>query len=262
MKISIIIPAYNEEKRISNTLKTYLTFFRDISKKNKIDYEILVVINNTTDRTESLVKNIARADNHLRYLNLKPGGKGLAIIAGFKDALKRKNDLIGFVDADMATSPEAFYDLIKNIDIYDGIIASRYIKGAIVNPKQSLKRIISSRIYNLFLRVLFLIPYQDTQCGAKVFKRMAIEKVINSLVITKWAFDIDLIYQLRKNNMKIREFPTVWSDKEYSKINFIKAGPRMALAAIRLRLINSRFKFLIRGYDLLPDWMKITIWIK
>ena len=128
MKLCIIIPACNEEKRIGRTLKEYCRFF---SKKLKSDFEIIVVINNTNDRTEEIVKNHRKKCRELKYLNLKQGGKGFAVIQGFKEALKKDFDLIGFVDADMATPPRSFYDLIENIKDYDGVIASRYILGVL-----------------------------------------------------------------------------------------------------------------------------------
>ena len=68
-----------------------------------------------------------------------------------------------------------------------------------------------------------MMPYKDTQCGAKIFKKQAIEKIISKLVITQWAFDVDLLYTLKKSGFRIKEFPTAWSDREYSKINFMKA---------------------------------------
>lgn len=242
MKIAIIIPAYNEEKRIGQTLKEYASFFKDRAN-------LLVVINNTTDKTEDIVKKYKKVYSNISYLNFKQGGKGFAIMEGFKEALKSNYELIGFVDADLATSPEAYNDLIKNINRNDGIIASRYLKNSIVNPKQSWQRIVVSRIYNILIRAILLLPYRDTQCGAKLFKRKAIEKVISELTMSKWAFDIDLIYAMAKRHMSIKEFPTIWGDKNYSKINFMKSGPWMALAVIRLRLINSPFRFIITTYD-------------
>jgi glycosyltransferase involved in cell wall biosynthesis len=262
-KISIIIPAYNEEKRIAETLEEYGKFFTNLKKIKKLDSEILIVINNTQDKTEEVVKRYQKKYKIIKYLNFEKGGKGFAIMEGFKEALKDKeNTLVGFVDADLATGPDAFYDIVNNINNFDGIIASRYISGAKVNPRQTWKRVFVSRIFNFIIRILFLMPYRDTQCGAKLFKRRAIEETCNEFGITQWAFDIDLLYKIRKSGFKIREFPTVWADKQYSKINFMKAGPRMVLAIIRLRLINSKIKFLIRGYDLLPDWMKITLLLK
>ena len=90
MKISIIIPAYNEEKRIGNTLQVYSAYFESIRKLKSLDYEILVSINNTTDKTLEIVKKFQKKDKRIIYLNLPKGGKGYAIIEGFKDALGEK----------------------------------------------------------------------------------------------------------------------------------------------------------------------------
>src|SRR3989344_2914111 len=246
MKISIIIPAYNEEKRIGKTLYSYSSFFKKIKNVNT---EILVVINNTKDNTLKIVKEFRKKNKKINYLNLKEGGKGYAVMKGFSKVLESKPDLIGFVDADMSTSPEAFYDLVKNLGNYQGIIASRYISGASVSPRPTISRIIVSRIYNSLIRALFLMSFKDTQCGAKLFKLEAIKSIINKMGMTQWAFDIELLYLLRNQGFKVKEFPSVWSDKEYSTINFMKAGPWMALAVIRLRILNSPFKSFIRIYD-------------
>ena len=145
--ISIVIPAHNEEKRIGPTLRSYGKFFNNLKNKNILDYEIIVVINNTQDKTLDIVKKAAKINLNIKYLDFKQGGKGFAIIEGFKKALKSKKGLIGFVDADASTSPVAYYDLIKNIHKDDAIIASRYLKGSVVNPKQTLKRIFVSKLY-------------------------------------------------------------------------------------------------------------------
>lgn len=248
-KVAIVIPAYNEEKRIGNTLNEYSKYFEILRNKKELDYEIIIVINNTTDNTVGIVNSFAKKKRRIRYLNFKRGGKGFAVIEGFKDALKRKNNLIGFVDADTSTSPEEYERLIFNMGDYDGIIASRYLKGARVTPKQTIQRIISSRIFNFLIRSLLMMPYRDTQCGAKIFRRKALEKTLQSLSMSKWAFDIELIYMMRKKGIRIKEFPTIWSDKAYSKINFLKAGPWMAFGVIRLRILSSPLRAFIRIYD-------------
>lgn len=248
-KVSIIIPAYNEEKRIGKTLESYSDFFNKLKKEKKLDYEILVVINNTTDNTENIVKKAQNKNKKIRYLNLKRGGKGYAVIEGFKDALKRNNDFIGFVDADLATSPEEYSKLIFSIKKSDGAIADRYIKGSKVFPPATFRRLVVGRIFNFLIRSLLLLPFHDTQCGAKLFRKSALKTIIPLLGMSQWAFDVDLLYNLHKNKFKIISVPTIWIDKEYSKINFLKAGPWMALGVIRLRILNSPLKKFIRIYD-------------
>lgn len=258
-KISIIIPAHNEEKRIGKTLEKYIKYFRLLKKSKKIDFEIIVVINGTTDNTRKIVEKYKCKE--LIMLEFEQGGKGFAIIEGFKNSLKRKNDLIGFVDADMATSPEEYYNLIKgieNTENIDGVIANRWDKKSIITTRQNLLRRIMSRGFNIIVRALFLMSYRDTQCGAKIFKRKAIYSVINNLNLnSKWAFDIEIIYKLRKNNFKIKEIATIWEDKRESKLKIIKVPIQMFSAIIRLRLLYSPFKFIVRVYDKMPEKLKI-----
>lgn len=256
--LSIVIPAYNEEKRIGMTLESYSKYFDKISKKDKFSYEILIVINNTSDKTEDIIREYVDKNKNIRYLNLVKGGKGYAIIEGFKDALKRKNSLIGFVDADMSTSPEAFYDLIENLKDYDGIIGNRWASNSIIPQKQSGLRRLASRIFNFLVKSLFLMNYQDTQCGAKIFKREVIEKIVNKILITQWAFDVNLLYLCKINNFKVIEYPTVWEDKGDSKIKVVKASLKMLFGILRLRIINSPFKDFIRLYDSMPEILKVN----
>ena len=248
-KVSIIIPAYNEEKRIGKTLDANLKFFKDLKRKKILDFEIIVVVNGSTDKTIEIVKSLAKKNKELKYLDLKRGAKGYAVIEGFKEALKSDSNLIGFKDADMATKPEVYHDLIKRIGNHDGIIASRYVKGSIINPKPTLERKIASRIFNTLIRSTLFLPHKDTQCGAKLFKRKALEKTIPHLTFSQLAFDVDLLYNLRKKGFRIKEIPTIWSDEEYSTVNFAKSGPVMALAILRLRILNSPFKGLKTVYD-------------
>jgi glycosyltransferase involved in cell wall biosynthesis len=257
--ISIVIPAHNEEKRIGKTLETYGKFFSDKKKEKEIkDFEIIVVINNTQDKTEETVKEFSKKYKEIRYLNFKTGGKGFAIIEGFKDALKRNNELIGFVDADMATPPEAFYDMIKNIKNYDGIITDRWDKKSKIIPRQSLFRRFISRGYNIIVRTLFLMPFRDTQCGAKVFRRKILEGNIYKIISSQWNFDVALLFCLKKEaNARIKSTPTLWHDEKGSKVNLKKTPIMMFISLVRLRLLHSPFKFIVRAYRKLPEKLKI-----
>jgi glycosyltransferase involved in cell wall biosynthesis len=248
-ELVLVIPAHNEEKRIGPTLHEYSKFFEILEKKKELKHTILVVINNTQDKTEQIVKNHIKNHKAVKYIDLKKGGKGYAVIEGFKESLKKRADYIGFVDADMATSPEEYYKLLTKLTQYDGAIAERYSKGAVITPKPTLARYLAKKLFNLVVRTIMLLPYKDTQCGAKVFKRRVIEKVIPSLSMSQWAFDVELLYHANKKGFRIASVPTKWTDKEASKINFWSAGPMMVLGIIRLRIINSPFKIFVRFYD-------------
>ena len=244
MELSIIIPAYNEEKRIGNTLNNYAIFFNKICKNN---YEIIVVLNGCKDNTITVVKKYSKKFKSIKYLNfVEPIGKGGAVIEGFKVA---KSKLVGFVDADNSTKADAYYDLVKNINGYDCIIASRWMDGSKVSPKQPIIRRIASRSFNLLVRLFFGINVHDSQCGAKLFKGSKLKQVIKYLGITRWAFDVDLLYQFKRNNFSIHEIPTVWSDSLGSSLNVKKASKEMFLAIARLRLIYSPFRFIVKIYD-------------
>lgn len=258
--ISIVIPAYNEEKRIGQMLESYGSFFDELRDKKEIEnFELLVVINGTTDKTKNIVESSSRKYPQIRYIELKENGKGFAILEGFKEALKKKeNNLIGFVDGDLSTPPEAFYDLTKHIDGYDGVIADRWNKKSIVTPKQSYFRRFISRGYNFGVRTLFLFSYADTQCGAKLFKREILEKNVPKMGRSNWGFDIVLLYCLKKeSHARIKSLPTIWHDKTGSHINLKKTPLRMFASAIRLRLTRSPFNFIVRFYRRLPDRIKL-----
>jgi len=258
--LSIIIPAYNEEKRIGVTLERYCNFFSDLRKRGILETEIVVVLNACKDKTIDVVKEYQKNFKWLKYLEFERGGKGFAIIEGFKYSLKLESNLIGFVDADLATGPEVFYELVKKIGNYDGVITSRWKKGSIIKTEQTLLRKIMSRGFNFLVRSILLLPYSDTQCGAKLFKREAIEKVIGEVRAIQWAFDIDLLYKSKRKKFRIREIPTIWEDKRGSKVNIIKTPIKMFSGIIRLRLMYSPFKFIVRVYDKMPERFKIHSW--
>ena len=246
MKISIVIPAYNEEARIGKTLEAYAKFFNSLAKAKGFSYRILVVINGTTDKTEEIVKCCQKKFESINYLNFKRAGKGFAITEGFKDSIKKDFNIIGFVDADLATYPEEYLKLISSIDNFDGAIANRYAKNSKIIPAFSFRRILVSRVFNFLVRVLFHLPYEDTQCGAKVFKKDAIKKILNNITMTQWAYDIDLLYICKTNNLKIKSVPTIWLEKEGTKLNIIKSSIQMLFAIIQLRILKSPFKKSLR----------------
>ncbi len=248
--LSIIMPAHNEEKRIGPTLEAYVNFFSEKKKIENINYEIIVVNNASKDDTSGVIKQYAKKFKKIRYLDLEMAGKGYAVLEGFKVA---KGEFIGFVDADMSTPPIAFYDLYRNIKGYDGLIASRWLNSS--KTKRTLGKYVRSIGFNYLVRSLFLFPYRDTQCGAKIFKKHVIEELVNNVKSIKWAFDVNLLYLCRKKGFKIKEHPTIWYDKEGSKISS-KVPLQMAAAVIRLRLVHSPLRFIVKAYDKMPEKIK------
>lgn len=237
MKLSIVIPAYNEEKRIAKTLRAYHTFFSNVRSQNDLDFEFVVVANGCKDNTVGVVHDLRATCGDIIILDLPQGGKGLAIKAGFADALTRANDVIGFVDADMATRPEHFYDLVLNLGEFNGIIASRYMFGALVTPpRPKYKRWGSKLIYESWVRLLFGLKYADYQCGAKLFTRKVIERITPELTVRQWAFDVELLYLCKRDGFKIKEIPTVWTDQAGSTLTPIRSGMRMLASVFKLRL--------------------------
>ncbi|SRR3989339_328795 len=240
-KLTIIIPAYNEEKRIPKTLNSYLEYLR-----KKIDFEILVVINGCIDNTLGVIEEIAKKNKEIKYIDIgKVASKGVAVTEGFKIA---DSDLIGFVDADLATPPDAFYNLIEQIEDYDAIIASRWMKGAKIHEHQPLTRIVAGRSFNFLVNLLFNLKIKDTQCGAKLFRKQAIKSIINDIGKTRWAFDVDVLYLLKRKGYKTKEIPTEWNEPGGSHVK-LKTVLEMFLSIIRLRLIYSPFKFIVSMYN-------------
>lgn len=231
-KLSIIIPAYNEGERIKPTLEDYCNYFSP-------DTEIIVVVNNCTDNTEEIVASYAKKfPDNLRYIiTNEANGKGGAVLEGFKVA---KGEVIGFVDADNATTALEYDKLYKQLENNDGVIASRYMKDSRISER-SIPRKIASRLFRIFVKILFWMPYRDTQCGAKLFKKKLINFYLKNITVEDMAFDVEMLYKARKNGFKVIEVPTVWIDKEASAelgspLKLISNGLKMFLTLFKIRL--------------------------
>lgn len=244
MRLSIIIPAHNEEHRLARTLEAYLPFFDRLYGDG---FEILLMINGSSDNTQAVAGGFTRRYPQLKVIvEPRPIGKGGAIMAGFARAA---GALVGFVDADGATPPEAFQELATRIGDSDAIIASRWLKGATVSPRQRPARLAASRVFNLLVRLLFGLKISDTQCGAKLLRREAVAAVLPRLGITRWAFDVDLLFQLQREGFSISEIPTVWHDVGGSRLRVGRVSLEMFAALVRLRLLYSPFRGVVSFYD-------------
>jgi len=235
-KICIVIPAYNEEKRIEPTIHAYMDFFKT---KKTLQTDFLVVANNCSDKTVAICKKLQRSYKNLYLLDLPQGGKGYAVREGFEYALRYNYDLIGFVDADMATKPLYFYELITKIKGHDGVIASRYVRDAQVWPKRPFLRKIGGKVYNFVLRHQFHITFKDTQCGAKLFTKATIKDIVPYMQERGWAFDCEVLYLCKLFDRDVLEIPTTWSDVPGSHLDIGASRKEFTTAVYR---IKDRFK--------------------
>ncbi len=229
-KLSIIIPAYNEEKRIGKTLDSFSDFF----SKNKYSYEILVIMDGCTDRTPQIVREKSRKNKNIRYrVYPEKGGKGGALLSGFAYA---SGEYVAYTDADGSTPPEEMLRLLNMIGRYDGVIGSRWLKGSIVVKKQRPVRRIASRGFNILIRLLFGLHYKDTQCPAKVFRRDVVKAVAKNLSVTNFAIDACMLYVIKKMGYRIKEVPIRWEDKAMSSLKISRAIPNMFFTVLKMRI--------------------------
>ena len=226
--VCIVIPAHNEAGRIGRTLERYGSFYQTLAERQIIAAELLVVLNACSDTTRNVVEQAQKNYTFISMIELAEGGKGLAITAGFKHALMKPYDYIGFVDADMATEPRYFQQLVDAMGTHDGVIASRYIKGAVVTPPRPFIKSWGRKIfYHSLVRLLFGLRYKDLQCGAKLFKYAVLAKVTPQLTVRQWAFDVELLYMCKKDGFNVIEIPTVWHDQADSKLRVLRSGLKM-----------------------------------
>jgi glycosyltransferase involved in cell wall biosynthesis len=251
----LLIPAYNEEDRIEPVLRAYAQYFREHYQG---DFQICVVLNGCTDNTAGVLRGVAADFQEVSWLDFPaPIGKGGALIEGLK--LAPLADLIGYVDADGATGPKAFHDLVMLHEKADCVIGSRWIEGAILHQSQTGKRQFASRVFHGIVEALFWMHIRDTQCGAKVMRRAAVEKIHSALRTADMAFDINLLYALKRAGCRILEVPTEWTDKMGSKVVLGRTSLTMLLSVLRLRLIYSPFYKWLRFLRPLETWLYLKL---
>jgi dolichol-phosphate mannosyltransferase len=251
----LLIPAYNEEGRIEPVLREYGTYF---AANYAGRFQLVVVLNGCRDNTMGVVNRVAQDFPFISAIDFPaPIGKGGALIEGLK--LAPLADLVGYVDADGATPPKAFHDLVKHVGEADCVIGSRWIEGAVLHQAQTTKRQFASRCFHLIVQSLFWMNIRDTQCGAKVMKREAVEKIHSMLRIADMAFDINLLFALKRAGYRILEVPTEWTDQIGSKVVLGKTSLTMLLSAIRLRLVYSPFYAWLRPLRPLETWVYVKL---
>jgi glycosyltransferase involved in cell wall biosynthesis len=224
---SLVIPAYNEEKRIEDVLKAY----KDVAD------EVIVVANGCTDATVEIVGKFSKKYPNIKLMVFEEKlGKGGAVIEGFKEA---SHGIVGFVDSDLSVPPEELKRLVGILKSgeFAGVIGSRRAEGSEIVIKQPFFRRLSSRIFNLLVRTLFGLKFRDTQCGAKIFRKSAIDAVIDSIHTRGYEFDVELLWKLAKRGFVIKEVGIKWGHSGESKFR-LSYGPEMLINLLRIRFFS------------------------
>lgn len=243
MDFTLVIPAFNESARIRSTLDAYAPAMQD--------HEAIlhIVVNGSEDDTEEIIRKEYLPAYPCIKITVIPEqvGKGGALMRGFRDAV---TSLVGYVDADGSSPPEALFPLIEELGEEPGlIIGSRWMPESRIGIPQPWSRRLASRVFNLLVRLLFGMKIHDTQCGAKVMHRSVVQEVLPHIGSTQWAFDVELIFHVLRMGHPVRERPVAWDDREGSKVRMGHSAIQMTLALTRLRILYSPFKSLIRVWD-------------
>ena len=254
-RLLLLIPAYNEEARIGPVLRRYVEYFRTTYRG---PFRLVVVLNGCRDRTLDVVQAAHREVGGIEWLVFpSPIGKGGALIEGLK--LAPETDLIGYVDADGATPPAAFHELVRRLPGYDCVIGSRWLPESKLGEAQPWKRRLASRAFHVCVQALFWMNIRDTQCGAKVMRREAVERIHQDLRTADLAFDINLLYCLKRTGSRILELPTEWTDQIGSKIRLGRSSLTMFLSILRLRLVYSPFYRLLTPLRPVEEWIYLKL---
>ncbi len=211
-EISIIIPAYNEEKNIESTIGE----IRRELKGKKFNYEIVVVDDGSTDNTCDKVKTIK--DPNIRLIRfVKNKGKGEALKAGL---LAANEKLRLYTDADNSTSITHLFDFLPHIQGYDIIIGSRGLPKSKIDKRQPFYKEILGKSGNLLIRKILKLSYADTQCGFKLFTKEAVEKVIPEARCSGWGFDFEILKIAEIKKIRVKELPITWKNSPDSAVGF------------------------------------------
>ena len=239
MKLSIIIPAYNEEDRIIHTLQASLSFL------NPQDFhsEIIVVSDGSTDQTRSVVEGFDAGEKvDLRVIEYHPNrGKGYAVRTGM---LAANGEMILFMDADYAVPIE---EITKAIDLiesgFDVAMGSRAVAGAVVADHQNFFRELSAKLYNLIQMAYLGIFYKDTQCGFKMFTKTAAKRLFFRQKLNSVIFDPEILWLAKKTGFRVAEFPVRWRHVGNSRIQYdsLKKSLFVFQELFRIRQLHGRF---------------------
>ncbi|MFH1511396.1 MAG: dolichyl-phosphate beta-glucosyltransferase [Candidatus Woesearchaeota archaeon] len=232
--VSVVIPAYNEQSRICDSLKKIQEFL----SRQKMDFEIIVVDDGSKDCTASLVrstKGVILLENH------KNMGKGYSVKRG---VLHAKMGYVLFSDADLSTPISELAKLLEHIGYYDIVIGSRRMSGSKILIMQPWYRRIPGKVFPFIVSILLLGGISDTQCGFKLFKKEAAQVLFSMQRLERFSFDAEILFLAKKKGYHIKELPVVWVNALDSKLNAVTDSFDMFW-----ELLKIKWNYLVGKYD-------------
>jgi glycosyltransferase involved in cell wall biosynthesis len=237
-QLSIVIPAYNESARIELTLDRVM----ECVEKQGWDAEVLVVDDGSVDATAKIVHAwMARYPRLHLIQNVGNRGKGYSVRNGL---LQAAGEVVMFTDADLSAPMEEAERLLAAIaDGADVAIGSRWMDKTRQTIHQPLYRKFFGRCFNWVTRTVMGLPFKDTQCGFKAFKRSAAQVIFRLQRIERWGFDPEILFIARKLGYEIREVPVTWGHDERSRMSYLRDGMKMLeeMAVIRGNSVAGRY---------------------
>jgi dolichyl-phosphate beta-glucosyltransferase len=248
-RISIVIPAYNEGARIGNALRQVLHCVHECGWHA----EILVVNDGSKDRTAYIVEEFAQVHPEVRLLNNdRNRGKGYSVRHGVLHAV---GEIVMFTDADLSAPMEEAERLFSALDQgADIAIGSRWLERNRQTLKQPLYRQFFGRCFNAITRLVMGLPFADTQCGFKAFRRPVAQTIFQLQRIERWGFDPELLFIALKRGYKIQEVPVTWGHDERSRLSYLKDGIKMLeeIAYIRWEAFAGAYDRKVVEFT--PEW--------
>lgn len=232
MQLSVVIPAYNEARRIGLSLQRVWEHLE--ARCGAVDFEIIVVDDGSNDSTCAVVEEFAARAPEVKLIRLPHNrGKGAAVRTGMMAA---NGEAVLFSDADLSTPIEEAEKALKLlVEGNDVVIGSRALAGSRILVRQPRLRESLGRLFNLLLRVLLRIPFRDTQCGFKLFRREAAHAIFQRARIDGFAFDVEAILIAQQLGYVITEMPVRWLNDPESKVTLLRHPTQMLADLWRIR---------------------------
>jgi dolichyl-phosphate beta-glucosyltransferase len=228
-----VIPAYNEEARIAQTLRA----IQDYLGRQRYRSEVIIVDDGSTDLTFQCASEFVREKEGFRILRRERNrGKGYSVKEG---VLAAKGKRILFSDADLSTPIEELEKFLPWVDKgFDIVIGSRALPESDIQVHQARWRELMGKIFNVFVRFLAIKGIRDTQCGFKLFRREAAFDVFPRIRIDEFSFDVEVLFLCRRLGYSIQQVPVIWRNSPQSKVRVFRSSLKMLWDLARIRRLH------------------------